>query len=109
MTAIRWLIMLVGITDFDGKATTAEFRYSTDVRIDLISGGKVLDKNTTEAQKLALIWRGCSQATSHPTTGTNHPDVEAPKLAEALVIIIEHLQSTIYSANNLSLLTETLG
>lgn len=108
MTAMRWLILFVGIQEEGGFAIEARLRKPTDMRIDAIRGGLVLTPSRPEAQKLALIWKGCSQATSHPTQDTNHPDVSERPLAEALEIVIEHLQTTIYSANRRSLLQDTL-
>ena len=51
---------------------------------------------------------GLSQATSHPTEGTNHPDVREPRLAAALTIIIGHLQRTVYDYCGRSLLHDAL-
>jgi hypothetical protein len=109
MTAMRWLIMFVGIQEENGVATETRLRKSTDVRIDFIKGGVTVTLSRPEALKMARVWRGCSQATSHPTQDTNHPDVREKSLAEALGIVIDHLQRTIYSANGRSVLRDTLA
>ena len=109
LTAIRWLIMFVGVAEKNGKAVPFSLKHpQSDVRIDRFNGGKLFDAATNNALKLALVWKGCSQATSHPTQGTKHPPVNEPQLAEALTIIIDHLDQTIYAKNGLSLLHETM-
>ena len=111
LTAIRWLIMFVGISaDKNWKPMICDLRREqTDVRIDRIHGGKLFDVTSNEATTLARIYVGCSQAMGHATTGTNHPKVEPPELAEALSLIITHLERTIYAANNRNLLKDTLA
>ena len=108
MTAMRWLILFVGVSGKDNAPVEARFRLPTDMRIDRLDGGILFDLNSPEAIVLEKIWRGCSQATSHPTQDTNHPNVEVGPLAEALQIIITHLERTIYAAKGRSLLHDTL-
>jgi len=100
--------MFVGIQERNGVAVEATLRLTTDMRIDAISGGVLMDTNAPEALILARVWKGCSQATSHPTQDTNHPDVSEEPLAEALHIIIYHLEKTIYAANGRNLFNSTI-
>lgn len=110
MTALRWLIMFVGIKqDGSGCACEAALGPASDMRIDGILGGVLFPPSHPDADKLAKVWRGCSQATSHATEGSNHPPVTEPYLAEALHVVIAHLESTIYASNGRSLLKEALG
>jgi hypothetical protein len=110
MTALRWLIMFIGIKqDRFGLPCEAELGPATDMRIDGIAGGMLFMPSHADARKLANVWRGCSQATSHATDGANHPPVTEPYLAEALQIVIDHLESTIYETAGRSLLKDTLG
>jgi hypothetical protein len=54
-------------------------------------------RSTHEGQLLANVWKGCSQASSHATNAYSHPSVSDKKeLPEALKIILDHLQKTIY-------------
>jgi len=39
---------------------------------------------------------GCSRASSHATNDYSHPSIDEKKLSEALKIILDHLQNTIY-------------
>ena len=57
----------------------------------------LLDHRALEAQLLGSVWKGCSQASSHATNEYKHPSVsDGKELPEALTIIAEHLQNTIY-------------
>jgi hypothetical protein len=98
MAAMRWLIEFVGIRDVNGKPEQPKLR-KTDVSISFIQGGKPIDIDSTEAMFLAKVWKGCSQASGHPTQDTNHPDVDPKTLDKALRIIVGHLKRTIYSAD----------
>src|SRR5580700_1034291 len=99
LAATRWLIEFVGIKQ-DGKGNSAvcEKRFpAEDVRIDDFDGGRLLSHSTQEGQLLANVWKGCSQASSHATNPNNHPSVSDKKeLPEALKIILDHLENTIY-------------
>lgn len=108
MSAMRWLIEFIGIQERAGGPIETQLRVSTDMRIDAIQGGVLFSPARTEAIHLAQVWKGCSQATSHPTQSTNHPDVSEKPLASALLIVIEHLEATIYKTNNVSLHAITL-
>jgi hypothetical protein len=70
--------------------------------------GKAIKRSSPSGKKLKAAWKGCSQATGHPTQGTRHPKVDEPQLAAALQIVIDHLQATIYQARGLNVATETL-
>jgi hypothetical protein len=110
LTAMRWLIMFVGISEYKGKAVSYSLKHpKTDVRIDRIDNGVLFDHNLPNALKLALLWKGCSQATSHPTQGTSHPPCGNDQLAEGLNIVINHLEQTIYAKNGRSIIKDTLG
>ena len=107
--ALRWLIYFVGITEQNGKAIKTRFTTNpTDVWIERFKTGSLFDLNSPDAVKLALVWRGCTQATGHPTEGTQHPDIREAKMNGALLIIIDHLQKTIYAAQGRSLGDDTL-
>ena len=100
LAATRWLIEFVGIKrNDDGKATECKKkRGSKDVRIDDLDGGKLFDLSSPHAQLLADVWKGCSQASSHATNEYNHPAVSDQKeLPDALTMILNHLQDTIYN------------
>ena len=90
LAAIRWLIEFIGVQDR---------RYSTDISISQIQGGKEFDLSSPEAEKLRQVWKGCAQAVGHPTDRTNHPPVNEKELDEALRIIRAHLESTIYATS----------
>jgi hypothetical protein len=98
LATTRWLIEFVGIKrDENGKPTKCEKkRGSKDVRIDDLDGGKPFDPSNPDAQLLADVWKGCSQASSHATHGSNHPTVNEPVLSKALGVIVQHLQDTLY-------------
>ena len=98
LAATRWLIEFVGIKQgLGGKSAKCEKKKgSKDVRIDDLDGGRLLGHLTHEGQVLASVWKGCSQASSHATNEYNHPNVDEKVLAEALKIILDHLQDTIY-------------
>ncbi len=106
LTAIRWLIMFVGISSDKNKRPLKALlrRQQTDMRIDRIHGGKLYDITSNEATTLALVYVGCSQAMSYPTRCADHPKVDPPELAVALSLVIAHLEQTIYAANNCDLL-----
>jgi hypothetical protein len=100
LVATRWLIEFVGIKrNDDGKAAECKKkRGSKDVGIDDLDGGKLFDLSSPHAQLLADVWKGCSQASSHATNEYNHPAVSDQKeLPDALTMILNHLQDTIYN------------
>jgi hypothetical protein len=44
------------------------------------------------------VWKGCSQASSHATNEYNHPAGNDQKeLPDALTMILNHLQDTVYN------------
>lgn len=98
LAATRWLIEFVGIKQGKGgnpARCEKDPKYPDDVYIQDFDGGVRLNHQTPEAVTLASVWKGCSQASSHATSG-NHPAVDEKSLANALVIVLEHLQNTIY-------------
>lgn len=111
MTSMRWLVMFVGIGDIDKETGIPQRPFIKealqDVMIDRFRGGRLFEPKAPDAPKLSRVWKGCRQATSHPTEGTNHPAVSAEKLAEALSIVIDHLERTIYPANGKNLFDAT--
>jgi len=112
MAAMRWLIYFIGVQGRSKKPCPFFLDRDTDMRIDRLDGGETYDLSDPkrpDAVMLEEIWRGCSQATSHPTEGTNHPNVEPPRLAAALTLVMGHLQKTVYAHKGRSLLDDTLG
>jgi hypothetical protein len=107
MAAIRWLIEFVGICDRNTKPGRPTLR-KTDVSTTSIQGGKLIDCSSPDATTLAKVWKACSQASAHPTWDTNHPPINSQTLDEALRIIVNHLNATIYSVNARNLVAETL-
>jgi hypothetical protein len=112
LTSMRWLIMLVGISAKGDKWEPwrpTVYDKDKDVFITRIDGGQgQLFPFDEEGKKLALVWAGCSKATAHPTNRTSHPDVYEPQLAEPLVIVMNHLQETIYAKAGKSLIDFTV-
>jgi hypothetical protein len=107
MAAMRWFIELVGIRDYKGKPDRPR-QFPTAVSIESIQGeDQRIDLFSDEAKFLAQVWKGCSQASGHPTRGTNHPTVDNPTLDKALRIIVEHLKRTVYSSRTRDLIAET--
>jgi len=106
---MRWLIFFVGIMEKEGKAIeTVYTRNATDVWIGRFDGGALLSPHSGNAATLAQVYKGCTQATGHPTEGTNHPDVGEQRLSAALKIVLDHLQRTIYDSQGRSLTHYTL-
>ncbi len=97
--ALRWLIEFVGINAKDdltpcrpsGWRTTSEF-------IDKFGNLNPVPIPGEDAKFLAKIWKACSQATAHPTSGTNHEPLNESNRRKALEIVLRHLETTIYSA-----------
>jgi hypothetical protein len=101
---MRWLIELVGISGTDPKTglpNRPTLRPGT-VTLELL-GGTSFDLKKDKAKVLSRVWKGCSQATGHPTTNTNHWPIGDQELATALLLVIDHLQSTLYAPNGLKL------
>lgn len=97
--AMRWLIEFIGISQRrDGKPGRPSRKDgSPDVRIDQFDGGWLFQDKHQAADFLAAIWKGCSQASSHPTHDSHHADISEAKLAKALALIAQHLQDTVYN------------
>ncbi|HEY5991426.1 MAG TPA: hypothetical protein VIU10_02510 [Candidatus Udaeobacter sp.] len=110
LVAMRWLIEFVGVGERNkaGKVCRPR-RKPNDVSIEMIEGGKEIDLDSNDAEILANVRKGCTQASAHPTRDTNHPRVNAPELDEALRIIVKHLNHTVYSGRPRDLLTETFS
>jgi hypothetical protein len=107
LAAMRWLIELVGVCERKGEPDRPR-PFPTAVSIKSIQGeDQRIDLSSDEAKFLAKVWTGCSQASGHPTQGTNHPPVDNPTLDKALRIIVEHLQRTVYSGPTRDLIAET--
>ena len=77
LAATRWLIEFIGIKRHEnGKPTECNKKKgSKDVRIDDLNGGVLFDTSNPDAQILADVWKGCSQASSHATNEYNHPRI----------------------------------
>ena len=100
LAATRWLIEFVGVKrNENGKAAVSKKKPGAkDVRIDDLDGGRLFDLSDPNAQLLADVWKGCSQASSHATNEYNHPAVRDWKeLPDALTVVLNHLQDTIYN------------
>ena len=98
LAATRWLIEFVGIKQGKGGNPVRcekDPKFPDDVHIQDFDGGVPLNHQTPAAADLASVWKGCSQASSHATSGA-HPDVRESSLANALAIVLEHMQNTIY-------------
>ncbi len=109
MTAMRWLILFVGLKgDRKWRPVVEEIERDTDMRIDRL-GGSLFPVGRAESHRLSKIWIGCSQATSHPTLGTNHPPVDPTALAEALQLIVDHLQRELYAKHGRDLFRDVMA
>jgi hypothetical protein len=107
-SAIRWLIFFVGIMTKSGLASPTKYTdETTDVWIERFDGGKLFDHTSADAAKLAEMYKGCTKATGHPTHD-GHPDIKEGPMSEAMGIIIEHLQKTMYDAQGYNLAHFTL-
>ena len=109
--AMRWLIEFVGVCLNNKGKPDRPGRHRTDVSIQsFVDDGSdlqiILDTSdkSSKAWILANVWQGCSQSCVHSTFRTNHPRADPPQLAEALKIIVEHLQEKLYGSECLSLI-----
>src|SRR5438105_7621456 len=59
-------------------------------------GGALFDTTRQDALKLAKIWQACSRASLHPTMDTNHDPLGANDVANALRIVLAHLETALY-------------
>jgi hypothetical protein len=110
MAGMRWLIDFVGIAaDSNGKPRRPTRYGDADVSITCIQGGEKMDLASSDAATLAKVWKGCSQASGHPTQDSNHPPVDPTALDEAMRILIRHLERTIYAASSRNLVAETFA
>lgn len=105
---MRWLMEFVGVADADAKTGLPKkpkaFCKDEDVSIEQFDHGKPFDLNHSDAVVLSNVWKGCTQASLHPTTNTSHPPVDPPELAESLFIVLGHLEKHLYSPNGFNLL-----
>jgi hypothetical protein len=100
LAATRWLIEFVGVKrNQTGQSVVCKKKPGAkDVRIADLDGGRLFDLSDPNAQLLADVWRGWSQASSHATNAYNHPAVcDQKELPDALIVVLDHLQDTIYS------------
>lgn len=115
--SMRWLIEFVGIrmaTNHSKPTRPTPYKVADPMKAkkaadELVSikrfkGGRYFPKRRGGSALLAKIWKGCSQASMHPTRDTDHPDVSPPRLARALVLILNHLERHLYASNGLNLL-----
>jgi hypothetical protein len=92
----RWLIEFIGVSeDSHGKLKFLRKQHKYDWRITDL-GGEPFPLDSENAKFLGRIWKGCSQATSHPTHNANHPPINIPQLEKALRIIFDHLENSLY-------------
>ena len=107
--AMRWLIEFVGVamnnrTRNPKKPEPLPGHEDEQVLIERLDHGKLFDLNHSDAVILAKVWKGCSQASMHPTIDTGHDPVDPDDLAKALAIVIEHLKKNLYEPNGFNLL-----
>jgi hypothetical protein len=95
-SAVRWLIDLLGVAGTEAGDPYRPTKKKTDVTLERF-GAWSFDLNSPNAVTLAKIWKGCSQATSHATTDTNHFAVGDKELAEALTAVVEYLEAQLYA------------
>jgi hypothetical protein len=102
--AMRWLIELVGVAGTDPKTglPNPPRELPGTVTLEMLGVG-AFDRSKPEAIILSKVWKGCSQATGHPTTNTNHPPIGDEELGAALGIVIQHLESVLYAPHRLRL------
>lgn len=105
LSAMRWLIELVGITrDRNGVPIPKPRNNVTDLFLSDLPGGSLISQSSPEAQTIALFWKGSTQASSHPTFASGHPPVNEAEIKIALDLIIDHLQRTVYATAGKDLL-----
>ena len=112
LAAMRWLIEFIGIVRSEpSKLPIQKTPHSNgrDVMINDCTGGTLFDPRHLGAQKLADLWKGCSQASMHATSDTGHPDVSPDRIAEALEIVLTHLDTHLYQPNGLKLIEVVRG
>ena len=99
LAATRYLIEFIGIRadKKTGKPARRDPQCPDDFNITDL-GGRLLSKSDPRADCLAKIWTASTKATSHATHDSKHPEAGDEKLMEALTIIVQHLQDTIYEA-----------
>ncbi len=107
MAGIRWLIEFIGVVDAGGKPSRPN-RRGADIAISQIDGGQEFDLSTPEALILARVWKGCAQASGHPTQDSNHPPVDDKALDAAMRIVVQHLERTIYAKSSRKLIREVM-
>jgi hypothetical protein len=102
--ATRWLIEFVGINANQAGNPIAspkrrgKTNHKHDVDVTDLPGGTYFDLADPDAVVLGAVWKGCSQATSHATSGSNHPSIARDRISEAVTIVVKHLQSTAYAS-----------
>jgi hypothetical protein len=94
----RWLIEFIGICQRAEKPARPEKRKESDISVAAFDGGEgnLFELEHPDTIKLANLWKGCSQASSHPTHNSQHSPTNEAHLIPALVTIVQHLQNTIY-------------
>jgi hypothetical protein len=105
--AMRWLIEFVGVRpdtrpDQDNAPLpTVPNTNGKSVTIAQVGGSMFdIETNREDAWKLARISRACAQASGHPTVDTNHASVNPQDLADALRIVIDHLETALYKPSD---------
>jgi hypothetical protein len=114
MAACRWLVEFVGLQERGdpnlgpqpcpsrAAASVVSGKTTTDFGLGMLPGGSFILPQHSDAKLLARTWKGCAQATSHPTAGTNHPDVSHEILTKVMRIVITHLDQTAYKHAHLT-------
>lgn len=99
LAATRWLIEFAGVRWRQNGNPARPKKHGSDVRIDDFHGGEndLFELENPDARRLADVWKGCTQASSHATHDSNHPSVNENELSVALGVVLDHLQKTIYA------------
>lgn len=98
LAATRYLTEFIGIKANKSGRPVAKHRQGADDITLTDLGGSLLPESDPNADCLAKIWTASTKATSHATHDSKHPEAGDEKLMEALTIIVQHLQDTIYEA-----------
>jgi hypothetical protein len=100
LAATRWLLDLLAVNQENTTGKPCRPRkYDNDVDLTDI-GAPLFQLTDQDAQMLSAVWKGCSQASGHPTHDSNHPPVNEQQLVEALNVVLKHLQDTVYAPMN---------
>src|ERR1035441_3083843 len=87
IAALRWLIDFVGINAAEDLQPKRPPTWrSTSEDLSRFGQHQLIPIPSDDATFLAKMWKACSQATGHPTSGTNHESLEEPNRRRAMEI-----------------------